>query len=285
MMKVQVVRSFTAEEQGGNPAGVVLEAEGLTEEKMQQIAKEVALSETAFVTGGENGIFQVRFFTPVQEIPLCGHATIASFGCLFQKGRIKEGSYTQETKAGTLGIRVEKDGLVWMEQAPLIKEEVLLGERILKSLSLKEEDIDWEYPPAILSTGVRDLFIGVKDEQRLEACVPNFEEIEKISMEKETVGYHVYTVRSQRGDGVSRNFAPLYGILEESATGTSNGALGAYLVSLSQREKNQVLTMWQGIWMNEPSQILASVSSENIVWVAGRVFVGEEILLKDLDFQ
>jgi phenazine biosynthesis protein PhzF family len=127
-MKIKIYQAdaFTTEPFGGNPAGVVPDATGITEEYMQKIAREMNLSETAFIIPIDNDNFKVRFFTPVSEVDLCGHATIASFYTLANKGYISpidNGVKTvyQETNAGKLKVDIYyKDGTVdkvMMQQA------------------------------------------------------------------------------------------------------------------------------------------------------------------------
>src|SRR3989344_2115961 len=103
-IKVYTLNSFAKEQNGGNPAGVVLNADGLTEVQMKSIAGQVGFSETAFIQKSQKANFKVRFFTPTDEVDLCGHATIASYYLMWKQGLIKPGNYKQETKAGLLGI-------------------------------------------------------------------------------------------------------------------------------------------------------------------------------------
>lgn len=118
-IKVFTLNSFAKTLEGGNPAGVVLDADNLTEKQMMYISKEVGFSETAFVSKSNKADFKVRFFTPTDEVDLCGHATIATYFLMWNKQLIKSGNYTQETKAGILGIEAGKDGTVFMDQNPL----------------------------------------------------------------------------------------------------------------------------------------------------------------------
>ena len=103
-LTVYKLSSFPKEGHGGNEAGVVLDADSLKDKEMLKIAKEVGFSETAFVSNSNVADFKVRFFTPVNEVSLCGHATIATFNLLRDKEIISPGIYTQETKAGILKL-------------------------------------------------------------------------------------------------------------------------------------------------------------------------------------
>lgn len=112
------MRAFAKTEKGGNPAGVVFDADGLSESSMKEIASEVGYSETAFVMKSHMADFRVRFFTPIEEVDLCGHATIAAFNLMRDEKIILPGNYTQETKAGVLKLRVYEN-TVFMEQKNL----------------------------------------------------------------------------------------------------------------------------------------------------------------------
>ena len=99
-IKVYTLNAFVKERKGGNPAGVVLSADFITDSEMQAIAKKVGFSETAFVLKTDKADLRLRYFTPAGEVPLCGHATIAAFGLLLKKGSIEAGKYSLETNAG-----------------------------------------------------------------------------------------------------------------------------------------------------------------------------------------
>jgi len=117
--RVLLVDAFTDEPLSGNVAGVVPDAEGLSDEEMGRVAAEVGASETAFVLEGEGDADErVRYFTPTTEVDLCGHATIASYAALFAEDAIDAGDRTVRTNVGDLRITVEADGTVWMRQNP-----------------------------------------------------------------------------------------------------------------------------------------------------------------------
>lgn len=122
-VSVQIVNSFVANNNGGNPAGVVLNSDSLSSHQMQKIAKQVGLSETAFVGKSKSAELELKFFTPVDEVDLCGHATIASWFTMFSNGEINPGQHTQLTRSGKLKIVVEQSGMVSMELAKPIFEQ------------------------------------------------------------------------------------------------------------------------------------------------------------------
>lgn len=232
MMEIQVytLNAFTKDHNGGNPAGVVLGADGLSADHMQRIAKEVGFSETAFIQLSEKADFLVRFFTPTDEVPICGHATLAAFYVMLSKNMIHPGMYTEETKAGILEVEVKEDGSVFLTQNLPQFEAELDREQIARSLNIHVENLAPEIPVQIVSTGLRDVMVPIQSLDVLQAINPNFDEIAAISKQYEAVGYHVfYAGDDTEPIAYCRNFAPLYGILEESATGSSTGALSCYL--------------------------------------------------------
>lgn len=278
-MKVYMVDAFTYQGKGGNPAGVCLEAEGLKAADMLAIAAEVGASETAFVLPAEQADFQVRFFTPVEEVPLCGHATVATFSQLFQSGNVKPGVRTQLTGAGVLSVEVLEDGQIWMDQSLPEYDEVLSVSDILESLQLTEEDLAEGFEPAIVTTGLRDIFMPVKSQAVLSKLRPDFARITEISKANRVSGYHVFTLDAPEGFTAScRNFAPYYDIEEESATGTSSGALAAYLHQYAKI--NGPYRFLQGADMGLPSAIEASL--EVMDGHIGRVRVGGKATVKEI---
>jgi len=265
-MDVYIVNAFTKNNRGGNAAGVCIPKKNLSKDEMIYIAKEMNLSEVAFVNKSEKADFRISFFTPNKQIDLCGHATIATFSKLFNLNIIDSGEYLQETNAGLLRVKVNKDGRVLMEQNKLIVEEVISKDQILSSLGLKKEDVLEIF---IGSTGVKDIFINLREDRLLKNLKVDFKQIEQISKENGVTGYHVFTTNIKEADALARNFAPLYGIDEESATGTANAVLGSYLVSKGLKEKNEKIIIFQGMYMNQTSEICVEVDDKNIPWVGG----------------
>jgi PhzF family phenazine biosynthesis protein len=266
-MRVYTVNAFVKDHQGGNPAGVVLLETALSDTVMLQVAKKMGYSETAFVQQVNATTYNLRFFTPAAEVDLCGHATIASFTLLRSLNKVGVGTYQQETKAGNLMIRIFEDE-VFMEMAmPTFHEEVS-REAVAASLGILEGDLLQDYPVQKVSTGLLDILVPVRSLQVLTGIKPDFEQIKKISQENQVVGYHVFTFDTGDKNTLRvRNFAPLYDIDEESATGTSNGALMAYLKRYHQHTKDK-LYFEQGYEMHLPSEIGAYMEAD------GRVFVG-----------
>lgn len=290
-MKTFYCKSFNCGNSGGNPAGVVIleKGEKMTEEEMQNTAEKIGFSETAFVEKTDDRNYNVRFFTPLTEVALCGHATIAAFFCIaeskLRKGEFLPDTIWQETKSGKLAVKVVYDDKkirsVLMEQAEPKDYGALSKEsrkKTAKSLSLKYEDLTIpgkETEPRIISTGLKDIIIPVRNRDMLNSIVCDKSMITEISEELGVTGYHVFTFDG--GQIYTRNFAPAVGIDEECATGTSNGALSYMLYSRNLIEAYTEIL--QGEKMGELSMICAKVAKENgkyKVMVGGTAFITDE---------
>jgi len=252
-VKVAIVDAFVDGENGGNPAGVVLEADALSAEQKLMIAKQVGLSETAFVSESTSGAdFKLDFFTPDRQIAHCGHATIATFSYLSQQGLIPNPNTSKQTIDGNRHIRMEGE-LAYMEQ---LKPHYLRFEadadNVLDALGLTQDNI--LATPIIASTGNAFALVGVKDIDTLEALVPKMDVIDELSEKYDLIGFYVFTLETNKAerDASARMFAPRYGITEESATGMAAGPLGCYLYDYLGVKKNEV-HIEQGYAMTTPS--------------------------------
>ncbi|WP_437178285.1 PhzF family phenazine biosynthesis protein [Candidatus Izimoplasma sp. ZiA1] len=260
--------AFPKNNEGGNMAGVCLNADHLTTKDMLKIAKDIGYSETAFVFDSKVADFKLRFFTPLKEVDLCGHATIATFNLLKQMDIVRQGTYIQETKAGVLKIKIQKDK-VFMEQPPPIYSEVI-DKAEVADLFLNNSFVDDNFPIVILSTGLREIFIPIVSKEDMDNLVPNFDKIIEISEKYNCIGVHVFSLDNEV-DAYCRNFAPLVGIDEESATGTSSGALGCYLNKYKDKFKTKYIFR-QGYTMGKPSEIEVELTLDNDV--IRKVYVG-----------
>ena len=265
-MKCYIVHAFSDTAFGGNPAGViVIEPEGNfpPEEIMMKIAAELRYSETAFVKQIGSNVFHTRYFTPKAEVELCGHATIATFHVLSETGLIAQtGRYVNRTLAGNLHVELQ-NGAIFMEMASTVSLGIIERTDHLKRLyavmGLTEENWtpDQIYLPEIISTGLPDIILPVKDQATLEAIRPDFAGLAELSSEMEVVGVHAFALAADDGMIHCRNFAPLYGIDEEAATGTANGALTYYLYRHQLLAVESEAVFIQGEAMKRPSQIIS----------------------------
>lgn len=272
---VYCVSSFTANGKGGNPAGVVLDAQNLSEQQMLYVAAEMGFSETAFLSASEDADYRVRFFTTTGEVDLCGHASIASWFLLKHLGKIVDGVYLQETNAGLLSVQIIND-LTYMQQTQPDFAEMVSVPDVAHVLNIHESDFSETLRPQIVSTGLRDLIVVLNNEEVLNAIQPNFEAMARLSDTHKIIGLHVVAMLYDSNSLVAaRNFAPLVGIDEESATGTSNGALLCYLRNNNVLPERQEYRIEQGKAMNCTSYIFGKFH-EGIVWVGGKATLVEQ---------
>ncbi|MBK5246666.1 MAG: PhzF family phenazine biosynthesis protein [Peptostreptococcaceae bacterium] len=269
-MKFYIVDAFAEEIFGGNPAGVVILEEGTdfpTEEIMIKTAAELRYSETAFIKQVSAKAFNVRYFTPVEEVDLCGHATIGSFGALLDAGTIYKGQiYELITKAGKLEVELDaemNEATVFMDMGKAAElNPVKDVEELARVLGIKTEDIGFE--PKLVSTGLPDIMLHIKTKEALMRMKPDFDALSKLSEKLKVVGVHAFALSEEPGiRAYCRNFAPLYGINEEAATGTSNGALTYYLYKQNIIKKGDTSTFLQGESMGRPSKILTILDCDN----------------------
>ncbi len=262
------VDAFTNKPFGGNPAGVVTNSKGLSESDMQKIANEMNLSETIFIRQLEDCYFKVRYFTPLCEVDLCGHATIAGIFTLAKKGYIRAISKGTkkariETNVGTLTVDVayqdnEPQYVIMDQDTPSFIQRDVDINRLAELLNIEETDIGIngvEVRPEIISTGLPDIILPVRNEEILKKIVVNNKGLSDYSKELMVTGVHAFALDPDMEDeAIARNFAPAVGIPEESATGTANGAL-IYYLKRKGILKGERLLVRQGYYMGRPSQI------------------------------
>ena len=272
-----VVDAFTAVPFGGNTAGVVLlerDASFPDEQRMQQVAAEFRYSETAFVVPCCDGSFRTRYFTPTGEVPLCGHATVATFGVLRRLGMTRAVEVVNHTAAGDLRVTFAGPRVMMQMARP----------QLLPPLSEEEQAELWrvmgvpqpaaEAHPAVVTTGLPDILLPLPDVEALQALAPDFAALAGLNRRTQTVGVHAYAMADDGYTAHVRNFAPLYGIDEESATGTSNAALAYLLYRRGKARAGESLVFLQGEAMGRPSEVAVEVRSaaaEVEVWVGGEV--------------
>jgi PhzF family phenazine biosynthesis protein len=275
-----VIDTFTETKFGGNPAGVVIH-ENLDEEFMQKFAAEVRFSETAFIKKIDNKNFEIKFFTPTSQVELCGHATIASFKALLDCHAIEDNNtYFMITLAGTLSVEVNQS-FIMMEQAEPKLGKIFDDYDYLSDLFKIDKSqigiINFNLVPQAASTGLWDIMLPIKTKDALYALNPDFKALAEYTKINLVGGVHAFTLDTKEGIAESRNFCPLYGIDEEAATGTSNGALTYYLFNYHVLNKfNQEYSFLQGYSMGRPSNIITKLINKN----KPRVMVGgKEIIL------
>ena len=270
-MNYFIVDAFTSVPFGGNPAGVVLLGQGGAfppEELMLKVAAELRYSETAFVQQQGPAEFTLRYFTPKGEVDLCGHATIASFGVLFSQGIVPEGTRClNHTLAGDLDVIVGEQ--VMMQMAPPRVVEVPIDiPRLLRIMSVPDKGVT-TLPPEVVSTGLPDIILPVDCVETLNALTPDMEALAALSSELQVVGVHAFALADDGYTAHVRNFGPLYGIPEESATGTANAALTHYLARHGIIGGDAECRFLQGEAMDRPSVVMTRLTPDGTIHVGG----------------
>lgn len=270
MVDVYVASAFSKDNVGGNKAGLVFDRPDLSSVQKMAIAKKLGYAETAFIISSSVADFCLEYFTPTEEVPLCGHATIGTFAILNLLNKLSKNNYTIETKSGVLSIKVDSDGMVFMEQnTPTFFNELSLD---LFNDCLDVNSINDKLPIQIVSTGLRDIMMPIKSTKYLQQLDPNFNIMTELSKEQNVIGVHAFALEEGEGNltAICRNFAPLYDIDEESATGTSNCALACYLFKYVEKKSQYIFE--QGYNLNSPSRIIVNLKTHDDMIDA--VFVG-----------
>lgn len=213
--KVFIVDSFSGIPFSGNPAGVVMLCEQASDQWMQSIAKEINLSETAFVLE-QDGNYHLRWFTPITEVDLCGHATLAAAHVLFSRGSDKDRSEVSfDTKSGPI-LCHQKNGWVWM-RFPKFEFDPL---DTLDEISLAIGSV----PIEVFMTGGNIMAI-YDDPGKVVGCRPDLDRIKRIGGQGVIISSHA---NEEGFDFISRYFAPNIGIPEDPVTGSSHSSLAPY---------------------------------------------------------
>lgn len=271
------IDSFTTEKFKGNPAGVVINADGLSDENMQAIAKELNNSETAFIFSSTNNPdidYTIRYFTPSIEVPSCGHATIAALYAKALEDNLNSCILRISTKIGILPVEVEKtdhDYQITMTQGAFTLSPAfgdMITEQILSALGLNFSDLEENCPVQIASTGHSKVMIGIKSRKKLNQLHPDMISLMKLSNEIGCNGYFVFTFDSDDENILTygRMFAPAIGIAEDPVTGNANGPLGGYLVQnkLVNYENDYFeFNGRQGEQINRPGMVNVKVTVNN----------------------
>lgn len=268
-IRIKQVDAFTRKPFTGNPAGVVIDADQLNSREMQKIAREMNLSETVFVLKPthDDADIRLRWFTPSQEVDLCGHATIAAFHALAEEGyyglEINEPqSFIVETKSGDLTVDVE-----WQEFHPYIKFSLPLQEfypypgdltNLCGALGIAEIELSQKVKPQLLENGY--CFVPLKTFDSLETLEPNNALLRKLNDKFGIIGFAVVTTDTGNDDidWNMRFFAPALGVDEDPVTGSANGPMATYLYEnnfLDRSKKFFTLKGAQGQTIGRPGHV------------------------------
>jgi PhzF family phenazine biosynthesis protein len=240
-IEIHQVDAFTREPFTGNPTGVVLNADALSDAQMLAVARELNNAETAFILAADGADHSVRarFFTPRTEIGFVGHATVAAQYVLSQQPEAPR-RQRQKSKAGIVDVEVrgtgEDRGIAIRRSAPPLGRELNDRERlaVLDALALASESLDTRVPPRIVGAAGTRLLIGVRGPEPLKHLKPDLTRLTTLSAQIGAAGYFVFTLIPNSPDHLTeaRMFCPALGIAEDPVSGNAHGLLGAYLARL-----------------------------------------------------
>ncbi|MEU4730605.1 PhzF family phenazine biosynthesis isomerase [Streptomyces sp. NPDC023588] len=264
MTDTEVLRytAFSHDPAGGNPAGVVLDAAGLDDAAMLEIAAALGYSETAFLTAPPEGLggpegrsFTVRYFSPKAEVSFCGHATVATAVALAE--RTGPGELLFATPAGPVPVDViaEADGRLraTLTSVEPHTEEIAAADltEALAALDWPQADLDPAFPPRIAFAGARHLVLGAATRARLADLAYDFARLEALMRRLDLTTVQLVH-RAGPAEFHVRDPFPVGGVVEDPATGAAAAAFGAYARELGLVPQDAVLTLHQGEDMGRP---------------------------------
>ncbi|WP_371652419.1 MULTISPECIES: PhzF family phenazine biosynthesis protein [unclassified Streptomyces] len=259
--------AFSSDPAGGNPAGVVLDASGLDDERMLAIAAELGYSETAFLTappeglGEEGRAFTIRYFSPQAEVPFCGHATVATAVALGE--RIGVGDLVFATPVGTVPVTVTEDGGALRATLTSVEphsEDIAPDDltEALAALDWPAADLDPALPPRIAYAGARHLVLGAATRERLADLDYDFDRLATLMRRLDLTTVQLAWRASDTVFHVRDPF-PIGGVVEDPATGAAAVAFGAYVRELGLVPEESVLTLHQGEDMGRPGVLTVTL--------------------------
>jgi len=273
-IEIYQIDAFTKEPFCGNSAGVTF-GDNLNDGIKQQIAKEMNLAETAFLSKSDKADFHLQWFTPTVQVELCGHATIASLHFLKEHSLLKNGqTITFDTRSGILKCKMEDDK--YFMQIPLYAMQNYEGKTkdIFSALRISEDNLAQNIPMVLLEN--TNLYVCIKSLEDLKNVSPNFKDLIKISeMNKKISGFALFTLDTIEETSFthSRYFAPYWGIDEDPVTGSMNGPLLPVLKHLNLITEEQMennLIFEQGDFMDRSGRVgVKFYPTENELYISG----------------
>lgn len=257
--------AFSDDPAGGNPAGVVLEAAGLAAAELQRVAAEVGFSETAFLVGGSGADRAVRYFSPLAEVPFCGHATIAT--AVAHAHLHGPGDLHLATKSGQVDVTTRRndDGTITATLTSVAPRTEPFAEgdleRLLAALRWPAGDLEPGLPPLLSYAGAWHPIIAAGTRERLADLDYDFPALGGLMAER---GWTTVQLVWRESADVfhARNPFPPGGVVEDPATGAAGAALGGYLRDLGLVTPPAVVTVHQGHDMGRPSLLTVTVPAE-----------------------
>lgn len=279
-----IVDVFAEEKYAGNQLAVVRDAKALSDIEMQQIAKEMNFSETTFILSEQkrNGGYDVRIFTPREEVPFAGHPTLGT-AYVIQHEIIREPVETiiLNLKIGQIPVMLNYSGeqrdILWMKQMGATFGRILKPEQISQVLSLNKREMDDRFPIQEVSTGLPFIIIPLKTLDAMKQAKVIRDKYFELIKDRQAKAMLIFCPQTynQENDLNVRVFADYYGVPEDPATGSANGCLAGYLVKYRYFGKGQIeIRVEQGYEIGRPSLLFlrAEDKGEKIdVSVGGKV--------------
>ena len=264
-MEVLRYAAFTGDPAGGNPAGVVLDAAGASDEEMLALAADVGYSETAFVTGRSGGgDYELRYFSPVAEVAFCGHATIATAVALPESGAL-----SFHTRSGLVRVDANGRSATLTSVDPRVTE--LPAEdldRLLTALRWSRDDLDESLPPRIAYAGVYHPVIAAVSRDRLRGLHYDFDALADLMRARDWTTIQLVW-REDDTSFHARNPGAGIGVVEDPATGAAAAALGGYLRELRLVTPPASVTVIQGEDMGRPGRLEVHIPVTGGIAVTG----------------
>ncbi len=270
--RVFQVDAFTRTLFAGNPAGVVLDADDLSDIEMQQIAREIGRGDTAFMLApaGADHDLRMRFFTPKCEVPFVGHATIAAHFVRATLSPLTSKPLRQLSGTGIIEVDVRKveDTFEIGTRLPAPKAVRELEspelDSVLDALGVSHGDLDPRTPVEVYATRNARLLLGLRNAHSLQTLKPDLEALARLTPHLGADGYFVFTLAKdgEHARSESRMFCPAIGVPEDAVSGNAHSMLGAFLVRhglLSGSDEVAWLHGTQGRAVGRPGEVSVEV--------------------------
>lgn len=288
-VRIFQVDAFTTQPFAGNPAGVILDAEQLSDAQMQALARELNNGDSAFVLppDGTDHDLRVRFFTPRAEAAFVGHATVAVHRVLAALGLPPR--RRQRQKSGLVEVDLLGDPaaprIAIRQPAPQLKRHISDAElaAVLAALKLTPTSLDSRFPAMIAGESSTRLLLGLRDAATLGALEPDLAQLAALSSTLHAAGYFLFTTRPQIAacDTEARMFCPAIGIAEDPVSGNAHGMLGAYLLkygALTPQDNRAEFIGAQGHHVGRPGRVTISLELDGAALKSVRI-IGDAVIV------
>jgi PhzF family phenazine biosynthesis protein len=267
--------AFSTDPAGGNPAGVVLDATPLDDAEMQRIAADVDYAETAFLTGrAEDGSLGIRYFSPIAEVPFCGHATVATALALAARDHLDSATLRFATPVGPVEIHVQTDATgrrasftsVEPSVSPLPADDLAA---ILSAIDVPPSTLDATLPPRIANAGNPHPIVVIADRDTFNEFAFDPSAVRALMDDRGWPATITIVHRLAADRFAARNLFPVGRITEDPATGSAGAAFGAYLRELGAVDPPAQIVVEQGAHVGRPGQVIVDVPATGGIRVTG----------------